>query len=729
MDVRQMRLMIVVGCIAALVVGCAGHKAEQVPVQQPAEGVPASPRIEEVVVGSRSRAEPQRSIQVFAQNRMSGFSGQPPAAPLAAAQPGEEIWVIATTTVTESQTSEQTDDAPGSGAMVTTLKPSDPAMVAEPRTVPLPLKHTDVHAVVAGYVGTVDVTQKFHNPFDEKIEAVYMFPLPEKAAVSEFVMTIGERRIRGILRERKEAERIYREARTQGYQASLLTQHRPNVFEQKVANIEPGRQIDVNIRYFHTLPYQDGWYRFVFPTVVGPRYNPPGSADPLHALPRSQLETPPKGAAVRYLRPEERSAHDISIRVEVDAGVAIEELDASHRIQQTRKNENALTVELAAQATIPNKDFVLSFKVAGDRVKSNLLTYVDPESQQGYFTLMLYPPAGMQALTRQPMEMIFVLDCSGSMRGRPLAQAKQAVLEALDHLGPQDSFQIIRFSDQASQFGSSPVVATAANLAQAKRFVRALHGSGGTQMLEGIKAALSFPHDEERLRFVSFMTDGYIGNEAQILGAVHQLIGSARIFSFGLGNSVNRYLMERMAKEGRGAVAYLGLRDSADQVMDFFFDRISHPAMTDIELVWDSMQVSDVYPFRMPDLFVGRPVIVTGKYLGEAGQATVRGRAGGRQLEFAAGGDDATQHEFIPKLWARLRITDLVDRQSWTPDPYAELAREIRETALTYELMSAYTAFVAVDASRRTEGDHGTIVHQAVPVPEGVQYQTTVEGR
>ncbi|HEX7081988.1 MAG TPA: VIT domain-containing protein [Gammaproteobacteria bacterium] len=647
---------------------------------------------------------------------------------LSAAEPTDEIWFIATPGEETSAAAQSEDDSPGTGALLATL-PS-PAPDREPTTIPLPLEHTEVHAVIQGYVGTVDVTQQFTNPYDEKIEAVYVFPLPEKAAVREFVMTIGDRKIRGILREKEEAERLYLEARSQGYRASLLTQHRPNVFEQKVANIEPGKRIDVNIRYFHTLAYHDGWYSFVFPTVVGPRYNPPGYEDPVTALPRTDYAEPGQGTAVRYLRPTERSAHDIAISVELDAGVPIEEIDASHDVSTDRKGENRAVVELAGEGTIPNRDFVLSFKVAGDRIKSNLLTYVDPETNEGYFTLMVYPPAELEAIERQPVEMVFVLDTSGSMSGRPLEQAKEAVLTALDRLGPDDTFQIIRFSSSASQLGPSPVAATEENLRAARRYVEQLEGNGGTEMLAGIRAALAFPHDERRLRFVTFLTDGFIGNEVQIIGEVHRLIGASRIFSFGVGNAVNRFLLERMASEGRGAVAYLGLEDSAEEVMRFFFERISHPAMTDVSIDWGEMQVADVYPSRLPDLFVGRPVFVTGKFRGEPGDVTVRGRAGDRTLSFPleAGTSDPEQ-SFIASLWARLRIADLADRQTWSADPRGELARAIRDTALEYGLMSAYTAFVAVDASMPTAGESGVTVHQAVPVPDGVRYETTVVER
>ena len=387
-------------------------------------------------------------------------------------------------------------------------------------------------------------------------------------------------------------------------------------------------------------------------------------------------------------------------------------------------------VQLAGDTMIPNRDFVLDFQVAGGTVKSNLLTWQHPESGQGYFTMMLYPPSGTARLDRRPMEMVFVIDASGSMSGTPLRQAKDAVRAVLGKLRRDDTFQIIRFSDNASFFGSAPVRATSRNLLRASRYLEGLNSSGGTAMIEGVKAALDFPHDPERLRFVTFMTDGYIGNEADIVGAVHQRIKSSRVFSFGVGSSVNRYLLERMAKEGRGAVAYLGPHDSGEKVMDLFFDRISHPAMTDVEIDWGQMAVTDVYPATLPDLFVGRPIVVTGKYLGSASDVAVVGRQGSeRHRQTISAAEAGIENPNIAKIWARLRIADLTDRRARQADPSNELGAEIQRTALEYQLMSDYTAFVAVDSSRTTEGDHGTTVHQAVPVPEGVRYETTVNRR
>jgi Ca-activated chloride channel family protein len=326
------------------------------------------------------------------------------------------------------------------------------------------------------------------------------------------------------------------------------------------------------------------------------------------------------------------------------------------------------------------------------------------------------------------MEMVFVLDCSGSMNGAPIAKAKDAAKRALRKLGPDDTFQVIRFSNSASQLGAAPVPATPENVRRALDYVDSLQGEGGTEMIEGIKAALDFPHDPRRFRVVSFMTDGYIGNEADILAAVHDRLGESRIFSFGVGTSVNRYLLDRMAWLGRGAVAYVSLDESGGSAVDLFYDRISHPAMTDIRIDWGDMQVADVYPARVPDLFVGRPVILTGRFSGGgSGTVHVRGKVAGREEEIAVsvnlkGADD---HPGIAAVWARKKITELADRATYDADP--ELPGLIKQVALEHGLMSAYTAFVAVDSLTRTAGDHGTTVTVPVPVPEGVRYDTTVQ--
>jgi Ca-activated chloride channel homolog len=630
----------------------------------------------------------------------------------------DEIWIIAKPKVARPVA---TYDTPGCGAMMAKLP-------QEQKEVPLPLKHTDVKGQISGYIATVEVTQQFHNPYGVKIEASYVFPLPDNAAVNEFIMIIGERKIRGIIRERQEAEQIYEAARSQGYVASLLTEERPNIFTQKVANIEPNKEIDVTIKYFNTMAYVDGWYEFVFPMVVGPRFNPPSTSDGVGAVAMGKTNASGQSTEVQYLNPSQRSGHDISLAVDIDAGVAIEELTCpSHAITNSSTSAQKRTIKLNSLDSIPNKDFVLRYKVAGKTLKSALVTHSDQRG--GFFTLMLYPPESITSLKRSAMEMIFVMDCSGSMSGEPIAKAKDAVTRALKQLQNGDTFQIIRFSNESSQFGPAPVPATPDNIRRGLQYVDSLQSDGGTMMIEGVKSALDFPHDTSRFRLVSFLTDGYIGNETEILEAIQQKLGSSRIFSFGVGSSVNRYLLDRMAKLGKGAVAYVGLDENAGEIIDLFYERISHPALTDVKIDWGGLQVSDVYPNNVPDMFVGRPVIITGKFKSQK-NTTIRvsGRIGNLDDEIAIPvtiGETAATHPGIACVWARKQIETLANQATYDKD--SELPVRIRQVALEYGLMSAYTAFIAVDSSQQTAGTYGVTVPVAVPVPDGVRYDTTVQ--
>jgi Ca-activated chloride channel family protein len=609
---------------------------------------------------------------------------------------------------------------PGMGCLITRQAEKEIA---------LPLKHTDVNAQVAGFIATVEVTQQFTNPYDTKIEAEYVFPLPENAAVNDFIMIIGDRKIRGIIRERKEAEKIYQEARQQGYVASLLTQERPNIFTQKVANIEPGKQIDVNIKYFNTLAYDDGWYEFVFPMVVGPRFNPPGFTEGVGAVAAGQRGISGQKTEVQYLKPYEKSAHNISLSVDIDAGVAVEEVvSKNHVIHKKQISPERFVAKISENDDLPNKDFVLRFKVAGDKIKQALITHKDERG--GFFTLMLYPPEETRQVKRSPMEMFFVIDTSGSMQGKPVEKAKDAVIRALRKLDRDDTFQVIRYANDVSKFAPKPVAATKENIENAINYVQSLAGSGGTMMIKGVTEALDFTHDQERYRYICFMTDGYIGNENQVFEAVYDKLGGSRIFSFGVGSSVNRFLLNGLAKMGKGAVAYVGLDEDCGPVIDSYYDRITHPALTDVKIDFGAMQVSDIYPNSVPDLFVGRPVIITGRYAGTA-DTTIRitGNSEGKAKEYElfVDGEISSSHPAIASVWARRKIEELADLR--VSETSSELAGQILQTALEYNLMSDYTAFVAVDSSRKTDGEFGVTVNVPVPVPSGVKYETTVQER
>jgi Ca-activated chloride channel family protein len=597
------------------------------------------------------------------------------------------------------------------------------------QNIPVPLDHTDVTAQIQGYVASVHVTQRYRNPFSEKIEAVYVFPLPQDAAVNEFVMAIGDRRIRGIIRERAEAERIYHEARAQGYVASLLTQERPNIFTQSVSNIEPNKQIDIDITYFNTMNYVDGSYEFVFPMVVGPRFNPPGSTDGIGAVGRGQQGISGQKTEVQYLRPDERSGNDIALSVDLNAGVPIEALDSrNHKINVKKQSPGHVVVSLDPADSIPNKDFVLRYRVAGARLKSGM--FVQRDDHGGYFTLMLYPPATLGELPRQPMEMVFTIDVSGSQSGAPLAQEKAATRYCLTHMGADDTFPPPRFGDTARTLFAAPMPAIGGNVQQALNWIDGFDATEGTMLVEGVHASLLFPHDESRLRLVAFLTDGFIGNEAEALREIHNCLGPARIFSFGVGSSTNRFLLDQMAKMGNGAAAYLGLNDDANQVMANYFQTISHPALTDISVDFGSMNACEVYPERIGDLFVGRPVVISGRFNGDVPkQVVVHGKVGGKAAEYivpisAENVDSGPSHP-LASVWARAKLADLGDRAVWEADN--QLPVQMKQVALEYGLVSDYTAFVAVDSLTKTSGDHGVTVAVPVPVPDGVRYETTVQ--
>lgn len=664
---------------------------------------------------SSSRGTPVVSPMTIEQLKGLGYTPRD-GVPVA---PREELWIIQKNQASGMLVAE---DQPGQGQLL--AKDID-----EAKDVPVPLKHTDVKAEILGQIATVRVSQRYQNPFDRKIEAVYVFPLPASAAVNDFLMTIGDRKIRGIVRERAEAEKIYEQAKQQGFVASLMTQERPNVFTQSVANIEPGKSIDIDIQYFHTLDYAEGWFEFVFPMVVGPRFNPKGFNYGIGAIPRggNSGETDQK-TEIEYLKPGERSGHDIAVSVSIDAGVAIKKVEArDHKISSQAKGDRVRVVTLDPADAIPNRDFVLRYKVAGEDVKSAMMVRPDAKGG-GFFTLMLVPPQSMENLPRRPLEMVFTLDVSGSMSGPPIEQCREAISYALTHMNADDTFQIIRFANRSDAMSSRPLPATPENIERGLRFIASTEAGGGTMMLDGIRESLDAPGDASRSRYVAFMTDGYIGNEQEILRAVHDMRGQSRVFSFGVGSSPNRFLMDAMAAMGGGVGAYLGLDDDATAVMAAYFERISRPAMTGIAVDFGSMQASDVYPRRVPDLYVGRPVVLTGRFTGEPPTSVrLTATVGGEKREMVvpvAIDEHADRHEGLPCVWARAKIADLEERSIW--DDGFNAGPAIGRVALEYGLVSAFTAFVAVDSSTRIGGAAAETVNVAVPVPEGVSYETTV---
>ena len=326
--------------------------------------------------------------------------------------------------------------------------------------------------------------------------------------------------------------------------------------------------------------------------VVGPRYKP--------------------GVEVGYLPPDVLSSHDIALEVDLDAGLPIEKLESpTHVIDVRRPTGTTAVVTLGRNDRIPNKDFVLRWTPGGQGVRAAVATHRDETG--GYFTLLLHPPAALAEVPAVPREMIFVLDCSGSMRGYPLAAAKRAMEKCLQRLGPDDTFQIIRFSSEASAMGPAPLPATVDNVNRGLAYLESLNSEGGTEMLTGTRAALGYPQTPGRSRIVSFLTAGCIGHETESLGEIQRRLGAARIFSFGVGTSVNRALIEGMARVGRGTSIYVLADEDSQKAAEELYTRIERPALTDLAIEG----AVEIHPSPLPDLFVGRPVVVTGRFLGD----------------------------------------------------------------------------------------------------------------
>lgn len=609
---------------------------------------------------------------------------------------------------------------PGTGGLT--------ALAPDGRPVEFPLTHTDVQIAVSGFLARATVTQTFSNPSDRRIEAVYVFPLPANAAVDDMTMEIGRRVIRGSIKERKEAARIYEEAKHAGKTASLLTQERPNIFTQAVANILPGDTIRITISYVQTLKYEKGTLSMAFPMVVGPRYIPgasvlpDGTVSPLpgarQAVPDADRITPP------VLRPGTRSGHDIAVTVALGAGIPFRDLRSkSHEVVITTVDASNALVRLSPADSIPNKDFLLSWDVDPKRVATGLLAH--RHGADGFFSLMLVPASLPAPADVRPKEMVFVLDCSGSMNGRPIDQAKALVRHALGNLNPHDTFQIMNFSMSASGMAAAPLPNTPANVARGLAYLDTLRGEGGTEMIQGVRAALAFPDDPERLRVVMFLTDGYIGNERQILGEIRKTIGNARLYSFGVGSSVNRYLLENMALEGRGAVRYVGYDEDATGPVARFYDQVRSPVLTDIAIDWDGLEVTDLYPARVPDLFAGQPLLVSGRYTrGGDAHVKVRGRIGREEVVLPADvslPDIEARNTVLRSLWARQAIEERMRFLLKGSD--ASTVTEIVDLSVRHRVLSQYTAFVAVEEKVRTN-ERGEPVRVEVPVelPDGVSF-------
>lgn len=579
-----------------------------------------------------------------------------------------------------------------------------------------PLKGTQVRADIAGFGARVVVVQKFSNPTQKPIEAVYTFPLPSDASVDRMRIKIDDRIVEGVIRRKEEARRIYEAAKNRGQVAGLLDQERPNIFTQSVANIMPGAEIEIEISYVQLLKYEDGQFEFMFPMVVGPRFLPASTPDPTKI-------SPP------IVPPGTRSGANIELEVKVDAGAPIREVVSVLHATSTRKDgPNKTVVSLSRKDEIPNRDFILRYRTAGEGVTSAFLTHADAQ-KGGFFTLVLMPPRKPRSQDIAPKEVIFVMDQSGSQRGFPIEKSKELTLKLIRTLNPDDTFNVMGFSNGVNLLWRTPRRANEDTVGEAERFVRQMEANGGTQLLPAVQAALNPKADPDRLRLVVFNTDGFVGNEYEILQEIKNHRGPSRMFTFGIGNSTNRFLIEAMSAEGRGDSETVTLAEDADKAVDRFVQRTRSPILTDVGVRFEGVQVDQVLPQAIPDVFSEKPIVVKGRYTRSGkGRVVLTGRYGGEAWSKTFDVDlPSTDRDgsAIATLWAREKV-DALTREHWVDQQRgqgAEIEPAIVDLALEFGIVTQFTSFVAVEQRVVNIGGKQHTVRVPVEMADGVSYE------
>lgn len=597
-----------------------------------------------------------------------------------------------------------------------------------------PLEASDVKIEVTGLSARTRVTQSFYNPTDGWLEGIYVFPLPEDAAVDTLKMQIGERFIEGTIKERKEAKRIYEAAKAEGKKASLLEQERPNIFTNSVANIGPGELVVIQLEYQQGLKLEAGEVRLRFPLVVAPRFNPAtqvqmvsldrrGFSNANDPVPDRDRITPP--VIDPRTAPEGITNNPVSLEVTLRAGFPLDGVESTfHAIVHKDLDKETVFVSLDGGDIPADRDFELIWKAKPGKAPSAAL-FKETWNGEDYLYALLTPPVAPDTTKAMPREVIFVIDNSGSMGGTSIRQARQSLALALERLQPTDRFNVVRFDDTMETVFPGPVAADRENIGKAKKFVEGLEANGGTIMLPALKAALfdPTPNDTGTLRQVIFLTDGAIGNEDQLFAEIGQNLGRSRLFTVGIGSAPNSHFMTRAAALGRGSFTHIGNLAQVSDRMSELFAKLENPVLTDLKASFPRGTKVEAWPNPLPDLYAGEPVLVSAKLRKAKGKLVIEGMFEGKRWAVGLRMKDAKPGTGIAKIWARRKIASL-EQSRFEGRSHEEIESMVLKTALDYGLVSRLTSLVAVDVTRsRPDGEPLDSATVPVNFPDGWDFE------
>jgi Ca-activated chloride channel homolog len=576
----------------------------------------------------------------------------------------------------------------------------------------LPLKSTEVDVNIAGVIADVKVKQSYSNTGKTPIEAIYIFPASTQAAVYEMVMKVNDREIVAIVEEKQSARKLYETAKNEGKTASLLEEQRPNVFQMNVANIMPGAHVEVTLSYTEMLVPSENIYEFVYPTVVGPRYV--SNAEYVG-------ETDENWTANPYLKEGIAPTSTFNLKLNISTGIPLKEIRCEthkNNIEYLDKSNAVLTLN---DKNGGNKDFIVQYKLAGNQIESGIIVYEDPHGEQ-YFLGMMQPPERVAPDNIPPREYIFIVDVSGSMSGFPLEISKRLMKELLNGLKPKDKFNIVQFAGGSSTYSKESLYATPENVTKAINYMDNFSGGGGTELLNALHTAMAQNTSEEYSRSFVILTDGYVSVEKETFDYIRNNLGQANFFAFGIGSSVNRYIIEGMAHVGMGEPFIATNQKEAVKQANKMLHHISSPVLTQISYNLSSIEAYDLLPDKIPDLFASRPIIISGKFKGNlSGSIIVNGTYGNKTYKQSltiSKNSEKSDTKALKYLWAREKIRLIGDYNKLSHD--SETQKQIVELGKKYNLLTEYTSFIAIDSEVSNPTSNSVTVKQPLPLPDGV---------